>query len=312
MRRLDVLTLRCVLAVQRTGSIASAADQVGLAASAVSKRLSDLEEEIGHPIFDRSNRGVAPTPVGEAVIERARRIVELTDGFTADLGDFAEGTRGEVRLSVVSAALAGRLADDLSSFEKDHPRVHVTLMERSHREAVRMVADGLCDLSVSVDHQLPGDMVRHDYADDPVWVIGPLGHPLFKGRGKDEKVRFAETLDHDIIAMAGGASIEAMILNAAAMIDHPIRKHFEVTRHDSLRRLVEVGLGVGFIRESGVTRFTTVYEIEGRPLADEWASRRLCVLRRKSALLGGAAKALESHLIEAAAARGRAPLPPRS
>ncbi len=277
-----------------------------MAASAVSKRISDLEAEIGFPIFARSNRGVVPTAVGEAVIERARRIVELTDGFTADLAEFAEGTRGEVRLSVVSAALAGPLADDLRSFEKHHPLVHVMLMERAHREAVRMVADGLCDLGISADHQIPADLERHDYADDPVWVIGPRGHSLFEGRRAEEKIAFADTLQHDIISLAGGASIEAMIVNAAAMIDHPIRKHFEVTRHDSLRRLVEAGLGIGFIRESGVTRFVKVYRIDGRPLSDDWAMRRLCIMRRDSALLGGAAKALESHLLEAAAARTKA------
>ena len=69
--------LRCLAAVAQYGSTTRAADVVHLSQPAVTRSILDLERHIGHPLFDRGARGMAPTPLGTRVAARAARVQHL-------------------------------------------------------------------------------------------------------------------------------------------------------------------------------------------------------------------------------------------
>src|SRR5262252_5727908 len=69
-RRLRLQDLHVFLAVVQQGSMAKAAEQLGVTQPAVSKVIADLEHSIGVRLFDRSPTGVAPTMYGRALITR--------------------------------------------------------------------------------------------------------------------------------------------------------------------------------------------------------------------------------------------------
>ncbi len=296
MRRLDLFSLECFVAVARAGSIAAAARSLDLAPSALSKRLSDLESRFGHALVDRGPNALRLTAAGETVRGRAERMIELARGIDQDLAAHDAGAVGEVRLAAVAAAVAGRLAADIAAFERAHPRIRLSLSESDNLHVARLVAEGGADLGVAADFNLPAGLEKAHFVDDPIWVIAPLGHPLMAGRPAEAAVAFEEAVEHDLISLARGASIESMVTTAAMQLDRSLRRHFTVERYDSLRSMVEAGLGVGFIRESGVKRYQASLRIEARPLADPWARRRLCVVWRKISALSRAAGLLRDHL----------------
>ena len=76
---LDVGRLRLLREVAVRGSIAAAAREVGISPSAVSQQLAILEREAGTPLLDRSPRGVLLTGAGQALVVRARAILELLE-----------------------------------------------------------------------------------------------------------------------------------------------------------------------------------------------------------------------------------------
>ena len=84
--RLDVYTLRLFIAVAEEGSIARASEREGIAASALSRRLADLEHAFRVPLLVRSARGIELTEAGKCVLERGHRIEE-------DLKKLAEDVR---------------------------------------------------------------------------------------------------------------------------------------------------------------------------------------------------------------------------
>lgn len=299
MKDPDLATLRCFVAVAHAGGIAAGARKLDLATSAVSKRLSDLESRVGHTLLERGASGVRLTSAGETVLRRAEHMLAIAKSLGDDLSAHATGERGEVRLAAVAAAVSGRLADDLADFEQAYPGIRVMLSEGMNLDAAQAVAEGTAGVGVVVDHHLPPGLMKWPYADDPVWVIGKKGHPLFDGVPASAGIRFEQAIAYDVIALSGGASIESLLAAAATTMEREVRKHFEVSRYDSLRRLVEVGLGIGFIRESGVTRYLPALGIEGRPLDEPWANRRLCIIRREASE-GRALGIFIDHLIRRA------------
>ena len=74
----DLRDLELFVAVAEAGSIARAAERSHTVASAVSKRLSDLEESFGATLLIRGARGVELTPAGHALLSTARAMTELT------------------------------------------------------------------------------------------------------------------------------------------------------------------------------------------------------------------------------------------
>ncbi|WP_137390955.1 helix-turn-helix domain-containing protein [Rhodoligotrophos defluvii] len=71
--RLDLVTLRLFVAIVEEGSISRAADRENIAASAVSKRIGDLEQALRVELLQRHRQGTSPTPAGQALITTRRR-----------------------------------------------------------------------------------------------------------------------------------------------------------------------------------------------------------------------------------------------
>ena len=72
MSRIDPTSLRLFIAGVREKSIAAAAERHHIAAAAVSRRLSDLEQTLGTVLLERTNRGVEPTPAGRSLVSLAQ------------------------------------------------------------------------------------------------------------------------------------------------------------------------------------------------------------------------------------------------
>ncbi|OTP66368.1 Transcriptional regulator [Caballeronia sordidicola] len=83
-------SLRIFVAVIEEGSIAAAAARMHIVASAVSKRVSDLEDDTGTPLLYRHSRGVQATPAGEALYHHAKRLGEHLQQISDELSEYSE------------------------------------------------------------------------------------------------------------------------------------------------------------------------------------------------------------------------------
>ena len=91
MRDLDLTTLRLFVAVCETRNMARAGEQEHIVASAISKRLAQLEETVGATLLERRRRGVIPTPAGEMVLAHARAMLAAAGGLIAYLDHVGRG-----------------------------------------------------------------------------------------------------------------------------------------------------------------------------------------------------------------------------
>src|SRR5436190_21388858 len=84
MRDIDLKTLRLLVAVCDHRNMARAAEQEHIEPSAISKRIAQLEADLGTPLLLRSRRGVEPTPAGTALLEHARTVLLPLDRTARD------------------------------------------------------------------------------------------------------------------------------------------------------------------------------------------------------------------------------------
>src|SRR5258708_27920256 len=127
--RLDMESLRIFVAVIEEGSIAAAAARTHIVASAVSKRVSDLEEDAGTPLLYRHSRGVQPTPAGEALYHHAKRLSEHLQQISDELSEYSAGVRGHTPVFVNFTAMVQYLPGVLRPFLPPHPHVPVDIAQ---------------------------------------------------------------------------------------------------------------------------------------------------------------------------------------
>ena len=151
MRDLDITTLRYLVAACDLGNIARAAEQGNIAPSAISKRIAGLESTLGVPLLIRTRRGVAPTPAGEALLERARTMLFEMGRIGNEMDAFGGGIQGQVRLLASPSAIAELLLDDVAAFmrEPGNGGIKVNIEEHFTRDIV-FSKDGLSAAHINI------------------------------------------------------------------------------------------------------------------------------------------------------------------
>jgi len=144
-RNVDITLLRTFLAVTEHASMTAAGKALNLTQSAVSQHIGRLETLAG-ALFIRDRPGLRLTAVGERVLAKAHRIVELDDEFWLEL--HPQVPAAVVRLGAPYDLAQGRLTEVLRAYALDHPGVEVDLVCASSSSLARAVTEGQLDLAL--------------------------------------------------------------------------------------------------------------------------------------------------------------------
>jgi DNA-binding transcriptional LysR family regulator len=294
LRDLDLTTLRLFVTVCETGNIARAGEKANIVGSAISKRLALLEEALGTPLLMRKRHGVAPTEAGQALLEHARSMLASASRIERDMGAFAAGVRGQVRILASASALAESLADDVAAFLKSpkHRNIQVDLEERVSPDIVRGIREGVASLGVCWDAAEIGNLQSRPYRSDHLTMVVPNKHPL----ASRKKLRFEETLDWEHVSLPVNSAVQVMIHRAAAQIGKPVRQRIVVTNFEAALRVVRAGLAISLVPREVAEIYAQAYGLKIIPLAEPWAQRRFIICFRDAESLSTAAHLLVEHL----------------
>lgn len=289
MAPFDSVTARLILLLAETGSIGRAAEREGIASSAVSRRVSDLEARLGVVLFDRSAQGVRLTKAGEAYAEGCRTVLRSIADLDAVMAEFGSGQRGSLRLACTGSALTGRLPELLARFAEGHPGIEISIAEMGAAKSLLALDEGRADIAIVSDNY---DFARFDirpFEDERVWVLAPPDHPLADRLEPRREIAFAALLEHPIVGVHQTGSLDRLLAEAARDLDRPLREALRVESFPALVRMVEAGFGIGFLRSTSLHLLAGT-DLVCAPLAEPWALRQLLVARRKSSPLSAAMK----------------------
>lgn len=129
--RIDHYSLELFISVAEMGSITRAASLNRIAASALSRRLTDLEAVIGMPLLIRSAAGVEMTEAGRHALLFAKNVDEQFQQMTREIQTLSRQVAGVVRLFANASAIVGFLPEILKSFQASFPSFTSRLLNRS-------------------------------------------------------------------------------------------------------------------------------------------------------------------------------------
>lgn len=270
--RVELRHLHYILASARNGSFSAAAVELNVRQPIVSKRIREIEDELGISLFDRSKAGARLTTTGEEFVFSARRIIEDVERLADRARAIAAGKVGRVVVGFYKSLSAGGFRTALRDFRQQYADIEVELVESSFAELLAAVLSGAIDTAIIL-----GDAGKCEILDsialwsDQLVVALPEDHPLteksiiYWPELKDE--RFLIT-HHD-----PGPDIRVLLLrHLAAPADHPQIVTRNLSR-ESLLSEVSNGQGIALQCESATGLYSL--GVVFRPIHDGNGATRL-------------------------------------
>ncbi|MBY0410580.1 MAG: LysR family transcriptional regulator [Burkholderiaceae bacterium] len=290
--KLDPVSLRLFVAVMEESTIAAAAAREHLAASAVSRRLADLETALRVDLFTRSNKGTEPTAAAFALLNLARGVLNDLDGIATQMREYGSGVRGHVRVVANISAITQFLPVQLQRFMALHPQVDVRLQEQISSAIAHSVAENAADIGILNEGHYGERVALLPYRNDELALVVPRGHAL----ARRKSVRLTDALPFDFVGAHPNSAINNQLTRAAAEAGLPLRLRIQVTSYDALCLMVNAGLGVGVMPRGSAALYKGTLAIRTITLNEPWAQRRLALCVRSEESLSSIVRLLVEHL----------------
>ncbi|OWR32560.1 LysR family transcriptional regulator [Saccharibacillus sp. O23] len=285
---MELLQLQYFIEVARLEHMTEAARSLHVTQSSLSKTIQRLEEDLGAPLFDRTNRKLRLNDFGRLFLARAERaLFELEQG-RRELRDLADRESGTLKLAVTAASV---LPPILSEFRKRMPEVRFHAERLTKMETTERLLRGEIDYALSSPSaQVEGIVCRIVHI-DPIVAAVPASHPL---AGRD-LLSLKELRGEPLIGAKKGYGTRDLVERVAAGYGFEPDYVYEGDEPSRLIPLAEADIGIALIPATAREDRPGVRYI---PLEEPELKREIALLRNQHRYLSRAAAAFRDIVIE--------------
>ena len=281
---MDQNQLKAFIAIAETGSFSHAAEQLFVTQPAVSKRLAQLEEQLGTRLIDRIGRTVNLTEAGLTLLPRAEALLRDMDDMKRSITNLTGEVSGSLSLGISHHLGLHRLPPYLQAFNEAHPKVKLDIEFLDSEVAYEAVQQGKVEWGIITLADKPATNITSiTLWDDPLVFVTANNHPLVKKK----KVSLAQLVEHD--AIFPGLNTFTGRITEALFHAHELKLNVTLTTHylETIKMMVSIGLGWSLLPATLVDASVTQLNTPGIR-----SSRTLGVIHHKERTLSNAASAL--------------------
>jgi len=255
---MELYTLQVFQTIATEKSFSRAADRLLRTQPAVSLALQRLEQELGEKLIDRSGKDLILTDAGLKVLEYARRFESLRQEMENSLAELRDNSAGRLVIGA-NESTALYLLRHIERYRELHPRVKVQIRRSLSSKVPNELLDGNLELGViSYD---PGDerlKSKVIYTDALAFVVSPK-HRL----ANRKTISITELAAENFIAHNVLSPYREVVLREFRTHKVPLRMDVEMPTIETIRKLVQNGMGVAFL-----PRMCVEQEIEQKSLCE--------------------------------------------
>ncbi|HBY63612.1 MAG TPA: LysR family transcriptional regulator [Solibacterales bacterium] len=297
MRGFDLRQLEYFCAVARSGSFTKAAEDLGIAQPSLSEQIARLEQSFGAPLFERLNRRIELTPLGEAIVGKAQALLEDAAALPDHFERARQGVRGPLRVGSIPTILPYFLAPRLKGFTDRYRDIDLHVREGTTSELVEQLLEGLIDIAVLSLPVAGAGLVMRELFRDPLFLAVPEGHPLASA----ERVQLRKLSDERFLILKDGHCLRDEALAVCDRSRARFKGQFEADQFLTIFELIRAGFGVSIVPEMArnLSQGCKLIEIDPR------ASRRVGYIRLERRYVSKALEAFTAYLKDSAERRKR-------
>ena len=254
--RIKLHHLRYFVTAAEYGSFRQAGRAIGIQESTISRRIRDLEDQLGASLFHRHASGVRLTVAGQKYLPRARTALQHIHAGAHDVAAIGQTEQGHIKIGVFSSIASGFLFDLLRAYGKRFHRVRVDLIDGNPAEHIAAVRQLQLDVAFLTGTSLRDGCEVEQLWSEKVFAVLPTDHPL---ADRAELAWPDLAGERFIISEAPpGQEIYDYLVGRLGKLGHHPEIHCQYVGRDNMLSLVAVGRGLTLTSEA-----TTVAQFPG-------------------------------------------------
>ena len=279
---MNIRDLKYILALAETRHFGRAAERCFISQPTLSGQIKKLEGELGVTLFERTNRSVEVTDIGERILHHARLLMEQADAIEQAARAAQDPLAGPLRIGAIPTLSPYLMPLILLPLRARFPRLKLVLVEEITETLLRRLQQHELDAILLATPVNELDLATIPLFDEPFWLAHPRAHPLYD---KDE-ITQDDLEGIDLLLLAEGHCLAGQVMEVCRMAERPREGQTADLRAASLETLLQlVGAGLGCTLVPALAirgAWMTDSGIIARPLAVDDAFRRVSLVYRRS------------------------------
>lgn len=279
---MNLRTLRYLVALDETRHFGRAAEQCFVSQPTLSAQLKKLEDELGVELVERRHKNVMLTPVGQSVVERARRMHHLEDEIVDVARYHQNPLAGKLALGFIPTIGPYLLPHVVPGLADALPDMQFYFAEHQTSDLVPRLVSGELDVAIlAVPHgQHEGALLSARTLFKERFVVAmPSAHPL----GKRKRIVADSLSSHELLLLQDGHCLRDQALDVCGIAEEPARQKMAATSLETLRQMVAAGQGVTLLPELAAQRGDSE-RIDIRNFSRPEPTREVAALWRQSSV----------------------------
>jgi len=283
--------IRAFVTVAQAGSFTAAANRLHLTQSAVSVLISELEQQFGQRLFDRTTRLAQTNDAGRDFYPAAEKMLADLHNAISGSKDLVAKKRGRVAIAATPLMASILLPQAIARYTAMFPGISVILHDTAAEQIQSKVRDGVVDFGIETFAKSWRELAAEPLMVDTLVLACPAGHPLAAKTG----VAWRELAGHPFISLTRDNSVGQLIRSCLAEAGVEVQTAYEVSYLSTVVGMVGAGLGIAVL-PSYASPITRIYDIEVRKLVKPAIRREMSFLTRQGRTLSPAAESLKAFL----------------
>jgi len=271
--------LQYLVALHEHGHFGRAAEAMFVSQSTLSAGIRELESLLGVTLVERSRRVVRFTPLGNAVVAKAHRLLREAEELSDLVQASGKPLSGELRMSVIPTIAPFLLPRILPRLRRERPQLKLYLREETSGDAIESLHHGRADCVLLALPYATGEVEAEHICDDRLFVAFPKDDP----RDPPEAIPASMIDENHLLLLEDGHCLKEHALSACNRPELRGSAAMIGTSLHTLVQMVDNGLGMTMLPQmaidAGILHET---DVVARPLKAKNASREIALVWRKN------------------------------
>ena len=244
-KQLDWNLLHSFMVVLQEKSMTKAAEALHRTQPAVSQAIKRLEETAGVPLIERRKTGHVPSRAGQDLLEQIRPIYASISRMPLAFSEAPNSVSGKITIASIDQIQSAEMDKVLSGFFKKYPGVDLEMTTATTTSILRSVKLGTCTIGIS-DGVIPENLLANELLKEEFGLYCGQSHRLSGQKDVPDNELRAEPFVGFTADVLGGKHMGGVTAyRAHASIGQRVRGQSAYVQ--DVRRMIELGLGIGFL-----------------------------------------------------------------
>ncbi|AGA89937.1 transcriptional regulator [Thioflavicoccus mobilis 8321] len=233
---MNLRDLKYIIAVAETQHFGRAAERCFVSQPTLSGQIKKLEEELGVIIFERTNRSVEVTPIGQTILAHARLVLEQAEAIEQTARAHQDPLAGPLRIGAIPTLSPYLMPLILMPLRQRFPQLRLVLFEEITDTLIQRLRQHDLDAALLATPTDDSDFAEQPLYDEPFWLAHPRAHPL-----ADKAEITQDDLESiELLLLADGHCLTHQVMEVCRLAERPRTGEMADLRAASLETLVQL------------------------------------------------------------------------